>query len=164
VGVFPSRVLDRHFCSSPPPNAEVDLSFSSPPLVRRNIAVATSFGYHLDVLFSLTRTLQPVMKDQGQLHVYLPPECHWNIEGIVKEQGLYQGAIKSHEDLIKDLYNNQGNSGIEAVVLETCEIECIFFSLLSCLTGRNAFASLRDEWKKELLEAWDARDAAHKSA
>jgi len=35
-------------------------------------------------------------------------------------------------------------------------------SLLSCLTGCNALASLRDDWKKKILEAWDARDTAHK--
>jgi len=160
LGAF--RVLDEHFCSSPPPNAEVDLSFSSLPLVHRNVAVATSFGYHLDVLFSLSWTLQRVMKDQGQLHVYLPSQNHWNIEGVVKEQGLYQGAIKSHEDLIKDLNDNQGDGGIDMVILGTCEIECVFVSLLSHLTGCNAFASLRDKWKKEILEAWDARDTTHK--
>jgi len=44
-------ILNQHFCSSPP-NAEVDLLFSSLLLVHRNVAVALSFGYHLDVLFS----------------------------------------------------------------------------------------------------------------
>jgi len=127
LGAF--RVLDQHFCSSPP-NAEVDLSFSSLPLVHRNVAVASSFGYHLDVLFSLTWTLQRVMKNQGQLHVYLPPERHWNIEGVVKEQGLYQGEIKNHKELIKDLNDNKGDGGIDMVILGTCEIECVCFTFI----------------------------------
>ena len=46
--------------------------------------------------------------------------------------------------------------------LELAKLSTSLFHFLSRLTGCNAIASLRDEWKKKILEAWDARDTAHK--
>ena len=73
----------------------------------------------------------------------------------MKEQGPYQEEINNYKELIKDLNDNQGEGGIDMVILGTCEIECVFVSLLSYLTGCNTPASLCNNWKK-ILEAWDA--------
>jgi hypothetical protein len=141
LGTF-RDAMGQQLCSAPLKLEQAEISSppyqGSPPpspLVRKNIALATSFDYHQDVLFALAWTLERVMKGDAKLNVYVPPKLSWNIEGVVRELGLYHGEMKSKDDLIRDIVDNPGDGGIDMVILGTCEIECVVRSSLLSLPG-----------------------------
>ncbi|KAJ7158594.1 hypothetical protein C8R46DRAFT_1109642 [Mycena filopes] len=119
------------------------------PQKRHHVAVASTFGFHFDVYMALVWTLERVMGNNqsgGGVQVYAPLPFGFNFSTIVENQGLYHGDVKNFEALVQDLNSNQGEGGIDLVVLGTCEFDL-----------RNG-----QPWREELLAAWDARDAAHK--
>jgi len=115
--------LDQRFCSAAQKHEKAGIS-STLPQVRRNVALATRFGYHHDVIFALSWTIERVMKGNGKLNVYAPSPLSWNFDDVVEELGLYHGAVKRDRDLIKDILDSP-DGGIDMVILGTCEIECV---------------------------------------
>jgi hypothetical protein len=113
------------------------------PQKRRNIAVASVFGFHHDVYLALVWTMQRVMMDNGKVQVYARPPYAFGFDDIVDQFGLYHGATKHPDDLISDIANDTTEGGIDMVVFGTCEIDM-------------------RHWNDALLAAWDARDSAHK--
>jgi hypothetical protein len=146
LGAF-RAALDHQFCSaSQKHNARIQYS-PTVPQVRKNVALATHFGFHHDVTFALAWTIERVMKDNGKFAVYAPYPLSWNFQDVVDELGLYHGPMNSHENLISDLLENPGDGGIDMVILATCEIECVFsfcswtrascsVHLVACAIGR----------------------------
>ncbi|KAK7055565.1 putative eukaryotic translation initiation factor 5 [Favolaschia claudopus] len=110
----------------------------------RHIAVATTYGVHMDVYMSLAWTFQKVLdqspSSRGSVEVYAPFPFIFDFHTVVEKLALYRGEVKKPDALIEAV--NAGE--IDVVVLGTCEID------------------LRSSWGEDLLSAWDARDAAHK--
>lgn len=129
-----------------------------PPQIHKNIAIASSFGYHFDVYLAAAWTLRRVMQ-QGNVQLYTPTPYYFDFQRIIDGYDLYSGSVKDYEDLTLDIMDNSGEGGIDLVILGTCEIECVKCpSYNLCLT---LFDSMR-HWNNDLLKAWDARDAHHK--
>jgi len=132
--------LDQHHFST-----DTDDSGTSnfQPQKRRNIAFATEFPFHHDVMLALAWTFQRVMGKDGQISLYAPSPLSWDFQDVMNDLGLYHGTIKNRDDLLKDINDNGSDGGIDMVVFGTCEIDM-------------------RRWHKDLLAAWDARNAAHK--
>ncbi|KAJ7485665.1 hypothetical protein FB451DRAFT_1127892 [Mycena latifolia] len=119
----------------------------STPHKRRHIAVASKFPFHHDVYLSLVSTLQKALDhspSRGAVQVYAAAPFSLGFQTIVDSLQLYRGKVKGTAALVDDINANKGDGGIDTVVLGTCETD------------------LRDAWARDLLAAWDARDAAHK--
>ncbi|KAJ7691577.1 hypothetical protein B0H17DRAFT_934873 [Mycena rosella] len=117
------------------------------PQRRHNVAIASTFDDHHNVYLSLVWTLQRVMDRSpsgGALQVYAPVPFKFGFQEIVDTLQLYRGEVRNPSALIDDINSNKGAEGIDIVVLGTCEVD------------------LHNAWAKDLLAAWDARDAAHK--
>ena len=117
--------LDRQFCSM---NANYDTLGSSlyGPQLRKNIAIATSFGNHHDVFLALAWTIERVMKN-GTLTVYAPLPFGYGFQDVVDKLGLFHGVAKDNGELIRDVLANPGDGGIDMIILGTCEVECVAF-------------------------------------
>ncbi|KAK7033284.1 F-actin-capping protein subunit beta [Favolaschia claudopus] len=118
------------------------------PLIRRRVAVASNFGFHFDVYMSVVWTLERIFDRNpagGVVEVFAPSEFGFEFQQIVDRLGLYHGENRNANDLIEAINSNQGDGGIDLVVLGTCEVDLRFGT-----------------WAEELLAAWDARDRAHK--
>ena len=117
--------LDRQFCSM---NANYDEfgTLSYGPQVRKNIAIASSFGAHHDVFLALAWTVERVMKNRT-LTVYAPLPYGHGFQDIVDELGLFHGITKNYDELIRDVLANPGAEGIDIIILGTCEVECVAF-------------------------------------
>ncbi|KAH9479939.1 hypothetical protein JR316_0008536 [Psilocybe cubensis] len=112
------------------------------PQKRRNVAVASTFGYHFDVYMAVVWTLQRVMKE-GKVQVYTPGPFYFDFQRIVDTYKLYNGTYKDYNTLVDDVTSVGGDGGIDLIVLGTCELDM-------------------RHWSEKLLAAWDARDSAHK--
>ncbi|KAF7974649.1 hypothetical protein HWV62_11526 [Athelia sp. TMB] len=111
----------------------------------RHIAIATSFGFHFDVWLPVAWTLQRLLRGvEGTLvQVYAETPFAHGFGEISDQLGLYHGTVKDYETIIADLRANEGDGEIDMVILPT------------------AIADL-GHYGKDLVEAWDARDDAHK--
>ncbi|PPQ87891.1 hypothetical protein CVT25_001233 [Psilocybe cyanescens] len=112
------------------------------PQKRKNVAVASTFGYHFDVYMTVAWTLQRVMKE-GKVQVYTPGPFYFDFQRIIDSYNLYDGTYKDYNTLVQDVTGVSDEGGIDLIVLGTCEVDM-------------------RHWHEKLLEAWDARDAAHK--
>ncbi|KDR85773.1 hypothetical protein GALMADRAFT_386327 [Galerina marginata CBS 339.88] len=118
-GVFDSSrrvLLGEHVLASDP--------LESVPLTHKNIAVASTFGFHFDVYMTVAWTLQRVMKGEGNVHVYGPQPFYYDFGRIVDEYGLFNGTVKDDKELMSDILVD-GDGAIDLLVLGTCEIECV---------------------------------------
>ncbi|KAJ7312333.1 hypothetical protein DFH08DRAFT_897285 [Mycena albidolilacea] len=140
-------------CSPPEPGgsscpAIVSEDGTHPSIQKRHrVAVATTYGVHMDVYMSLVWTLQRVMdrsQTGGTVEVYAPFPFIFDFRTVVETLRLYRGEVKKPDALIDAINHNMGAGGIDMVVLGTCEID------------------LRSPWGESLLSAWDARDHDHK--
>jgi hypothetical protein len=124
--------LDQQFCSSTTPRQDnVDIS-SSQPQVRKNIALATHFGLHQDVMVALAWTIERVMKNNGTLSIYAPWPPPFGLEDIVNDLGLFHGVVKQDPELMRDILSDPGPGGIDMIIFGTCEVECVVI-YRSCL-------------------------------
>ena len=101
------------------------LAVLSIPVKRRNVVVASRFGYHFDVYMALVWTLERVTN--SSIHVFPPDGFRFGFDDVVRNLGLHSGSSSDSLDLPQAVSNN---SAIDMVVLGTCEIECIQFFLL----------------------------------
>lgn len=115
---------NRTSCTILEPNTNIHIT----PQRRRNVAVASKFGYHFDVYMALAWTFERVMQEaSGQILVYASQPFYFNFDSIVNDLGLYHGEISHHDNLIRDLNHSPVEGGIDMVVLGTCETECVRF-------------------------------------
>ncbi|KAH9479942.1 hypothetical protein JR316_0008539 [Psilocybe cubensis] len=112
------------------------------PQIRKNVAVASTFGFHFDVYMAVVWTLQRVMRE-GKVQVYTPGPFYFDFQRIVETYNLYNGTYKSSDTLMEDVTSVEGDGSIDLIILGTCEIDM-------------------KHWSEKLLAAWDARDTAHK--
>ncbi|KZP07911.1 hypothetical protein FIBSPDRAFT_272137 [Athelia psychrophila] len=137
----------RRFCADrhQPPNPAPSSHLNSYSFKHRNIAIATTFGYHFDVWLPVAWTLQRIMRgvEGGAVQVYAQTPFAHGFGEISDNLGLYRGSIKDYEAIIADLRANEGDGGIDMVIFPTSIIDLRHYG-------------------KQLLEAWDARDEAHK--
>jgi hypothetical protein len=133
-------------------------ALSAIPQRRRNVAFATTFVYHLDVLLPVAWTMERVMKGNGNMQAYLPASLPYDFQDVVDELGLYRGAKKEYSQFIDDL---RANSEIDLVILATCEFESVAIRVQPYGLSLMFPCSMRD-WGDALLTIWDARSAEHK--
>lgn len=101
------------------------LNLQSIPERRKNVVIASSFGYHFDVYLAVAWTLKRVMRESS-LRLYTPWPYYFDFQKIVDGYGLYNGEYDSHENLMRDVRANGGDGGIDLIIFGTCEIECVF--------------------------------------
>ncbi|KZP29682.1 hypothetical protein FIBSPDRAFT_815775 [Athelia psychrophila] len=115
----------------------------------RNVAFSTTFVLHFDVWLAVTWTLQRVWKLQGveggSMQAYAQTPYAHGFQEISDQLGLYYGSVKDYQAIIADLKANEGDGGIDMVILGTAIYDLPHYG-------------------KGLVEAWDARDDAHKFA
>ena len=105
------------------------LKLQSIPLMRKNVVVASAFGAHFDVYMAVAWTLQRIMrKDEGNLQVYAATPFLFNFQEVVDRYGLYEGEVKDPNNLLSDIKNDGGDSGIDLLILGTCEVEYVLSS------------------------------------
>ncbi|KAF7378417.1 hypothetical protein MSAN_00268300 [Mycena sanguinolenta] len=131
-----------------PPPPDPVLTSSLTPQRRHRVAIATTYGVHMDVYTALAWTFQRVMNRSppgGTVEAYAPPFI-FNFQTIVERLGLYHGVVNKPDALINAINADVGENeeAIDIVVLGTCEID------------------LKSSWGESLLSAWDARDPEHK--
>ncbi|KAF8917421.1 hypothetical protein CPB85DRAFT_1431339 [Mucidula mucida] len=88
----------------------VDLGTS--PLRRKNIAIASSFGYHHDVYMAVAWTIERVIRKRsahGHLQVYANTPFNRYGFQVIEKLGLYHGTFRKPEELIKDLLSGMEN-------------------------------------------------------
>ncbi|KAG9224550.1 hypothetical protein CCMSSC00406_0002299 [Pleurotus cornucopiae] len=141
-----SSWLQKLCPQSPAPNVStLQTNFDRQRLRRKNIAIASTFGFHHDVFLALAWTMKRVLGAAGgAVQVYARTPYAFGFQEIVDELGLYTGPVKTPEELVQDITRNNGEGSIDLVVLGTCEVD------------------LRGDWHEQLLAAWDARDGDHK--
>ena len=125
------------------------LKLQSIPLVHKNVVVASAFPWHYDIYMPVAWTLGQIMlKDQGTLQVYAPMPFAFGYQEVMDQYGVYEGEIKSDNDLLRDIGKSGGNNGgIDLVILGTCEIEYVFRLLVprklsQCLFSISQYAIL----------------------
>ncbi|KAJ8519067.1 hypothetical protein ONZ45_g3952 [Pleurotus djamor] len=122
-----------------------DVALATQPIRHRNIAIASTFGFHHDVYLALAWTMERVMNKHGKLQVYANLPFAYAFQDIVDQLGLYHGEVKPTPELIPAMKELGGDGGgIDMLILGTCEVD------------------LRGDWHEQLLAAWDARDKDHK--
>ena len=99
-----------------------------PPVRHRNVAVASSFGFHFDVYMAFAKTLGNVMDaapDARNTISIFAPDFQLGFQDVVDELGLWtHGGVRGRpEDLIPALNATTGDGGIDLVVFGTCEVE-----------------------------------------
>ncbi|KAF4571606.1 hypothetical protein EYR36_008948 [Pleurotus pulmonarius] len=141
-----SSWLQKLCPQSPAPNVSApQTNFDRQRLRRKHVAIASAFGFHHDVYLALAWTMKRVMGPSGgAVQVYARTPYAFGFQEIVDELGLYNGPVKTPEELVKDITQHGGEGSIDLVVLGTCEVD------------------LRGDWHEQLLAAWDARDGDHK--
>ncbi|KAF9030954.1 hypothetical protein BDZ89DRAFT_1064277 [Hymenopellis radicata] len=105
--------------------------------LRKNIAIASSFGYHHDVYMAVAWTIERVFHKRaahGHLQVYAnTPFNRFGFQEVIEKLGL-------PEELVKDLLSGIENYQYDLIILGT----------------------LRQPANSELLAAWDALDEDRK--
>lgn len=141
-----SSWLQKLCPQSPAPNVStLQTNFDRQRLRRKNVAIASTFGFHHDVFLALAWTMKRVLgQTGGAVQVYARTPYAFGFQEIVDELGLYKGPVKTPEELVQDITRNNGEGSIDLVVLGTCEVD------------------LRGDWHEQLLAAWDARDGDHR--
>ncbi|KAF9493156.1 hypothetical protein BDN71DRAFT_1419911 [Pleurotus eryngii] len=131
---------------SPAPNVSTpQTNFDRQRLRRKNVAIASTFGFHHDVFLALAWTMKRVLgPTDGAVQVYARTPYAFGFQEIVDELGLYKGPVKTPEELVQDITRNNDEGSIDLIVLGTCEVD------------------LRGDWHEQLLAAWDARGGDHK--
>ncbi|KAL0955048.1 hypothetical protein HGRIS_003966 [Hohenbuehelia grisea] len=139
------RSWKHRLCNVLMPDSSKVQDIQAESVKHSRVAIASTFGFHHDVYLALAWTMERVMKEiGGRLQVYAPTPLNYAFQNIVDDLRLYSGEIKHQDDLLKDVTRNNGDGGIDMIVLGTCEFD------------------LKGEWHTQLLAAWDARDSAHK--
>lgn len=113
--------LDR--CFSKHPSAEIPSSTAS--FKHRNIAIATSFVLHFDVWLPLAWTLERVTQgvEGSSIQAYAQTPFAHGFAQISDELGLYHGTVKDYQAIIADLQANEGDGGIDMIILPTSLFE-----------------------------------------
>ena len=103
-----------------------------PPVRRRNVAIATAFGFHFDVYMAFAKTLGDVMDAlesdggarAGTVNIFAP-DFQLGFQDVTDELGLWKhrGVREAPEKLIEYLDADPGDGGIDLVVFGTCEVE-----------------------------------------
>lgn len=93
----------------------------------RNIAIATCFVLHFDVWLPVAWTLQRVMQgiENSKVQAYAQTPFAHDFGAISDQLGLYQGSVKDYQAIIADLRANEGDGGIDMVILATAVFECV---------------------------------------
>jgi hypothetical protein len=134
-------------------------ALSAIPQKRKNVAFATTFAYHLDVLLPVAWTMERVMKGNGKMQAYIPTALPYDFQDVVHELGIYSGTIKSHDEFLDGL---RADNEIDLVVLGTCEFEYVTVRIISSLWLSLIFLCSMRAWGDALLAIWDARSDEHK--
>ncbi|EMD34839.1 hypothetical protein CERSUDRAFT_117047 [Gelatoporia subvermispora B] len=117
------------------------------PLRRKNIAVASQFGYHFDVYMALVWSLETVLRRHGsgsdvRIRIFAQP-FYYGFRDIVAKLDLFRGTYHPHEQFMEAITGETGDGAIDLIVIGTCEVDL-------------------PNWHSDLLAAWDARDQDHK--
>lgn len=104
---------------------ETENSANSPK--RRNIVIASFFGYHFDVYMTIAWTLERVLANTpgSVIQVFAPP-FFYGFQKIVNDLGLYHGQIRDPEQLLSYITDHT-NGVVDTVFLGTCEFEYVQF-------------------------------------
>jgi hypothetical protein len=99
TGLYPSPAM-----------LHTNIAALSVPQKRYRVAVASTFGFHADVLYmSLTWALQKVMDRShtgGTVEVYAPFPLAYEFQSIVETLQLHHGEVKTPDTLIEDINKN----------------------------------------------------------
>ena len=90
-----------------------------------HIAIATSFDLHFDVWLPVAWTLQRLLRgiEGTSVQAYAKTPFAHGFGEISDQLGLYYGIVKDYEAIIADLRANEGDGGIDLVILPTAIIE-----------------------------------------
>ena len=90
-----------------------------------HIAIATAFGLHFDVWLPVAWTLQRLLRgvEGTSVQAYAETPFAHGFGEISDQLGLYHGTVKDYEAIIADLRSNEGDGGIDLVILPTSIIE-----------------------------------------
>lgn len=115
----------RQFCSDRHQSLNLAPSGHLDSFKHRNIAIATTFGLHFDVWLPVAWTLQRILRDveDSSVQVYAQTPFAHGFGNISDELGLYRGSIKDYDAIIADLRANEGDGGIDMVLLPTSLFE-----------------------------------------
>lgn len=110
---------------------------------RRNIVIASFFGYHFDVYMTIAWTLERVLANTpgSVIQVFAPP-FFYGFQKIVNDLGLYHGQVRDPEQLLSYITDHT-NGVVDTVFLGTCEFD---------------LSRVQDA----LLREWDARSEEEK--
>ena len=97
------------------------MSTSSVPINRKNIVMASEFGYHVDVYMALVWTLERVTNKP--IPVYADQPFHHGFTDLVNNLNIHQGSFRNRSQLPSDL---EKDNTIDMIVFGTCEIEYVF--------------------------------------
>ncbi|GJE84823.1 hypothetical protein PsYK624_008990 [Phanerochaete sordida] len=130
--------LDREHCLQLSESYAVEdtHSVSSGQVLRKNVVVASFFGFHFDVYMALVWTLKRVLGQVPGAHVEVfANPFYYGFDDIVQEYGLYDAARRDPAELVSYV---QMNPSVDTIILGTCEIDL-------------------NEVHSALLEEWDQR-------
>ncbi|KAG5219809.1 Translation initiation factor component [Salix suchowensis] len=90
--IWPIQLAAEAVSPSPAPNVSTPRQTLTPAVRRKNVAIASTFGFHHDVFLALAWTMKRVLgPTDGAVQVYARTPYAFGFQEIVDELGLYKG-------------------------------------------------------------------------